>query len=70
MFRRVHQIFGRDMRLMITGGANFDSAIGGDLYSLGFRFWKPMVSPRRPVRLCSLARAKAAWARLGIHFRG
>ena len=36
LFRRVHRLFGRGMRLMITGGASFDSKIGRDLYSLGF----------------------------------
>ncbi len=35
-FRRVHDVFGRRMRLLITGGARFDPAIGLDLFSLGF----------------------------------
>lgn len=36
LFGRVHEVMGRDMRLLITGGSKFDPAIGRDLYSLGF----------------------------------
>lgn len=35
-FRKVHDVMGREMRLLITGGSKFDPAIGRDLYSLGF----------------------------------
>jgi long-chain acyl-CoA synthetase len=35
-FGKVHDVMGRDMRLLITGGSKFDPAIGRDLYSLGF----------------------------------
>lgn len=35
-FRRVHLLFGRRMRLMLTGGSRFDPAIGKIFYSLGF----------------------------------
>jgi long-chain acyl-CoA synthetase len=35
-FGRVHDVMGRDMRLLVTGGSKFDPAIGRDLYSLGF----------------------------------
>ena len=35
-FGKVHDIIGRDMRLLVTGGSKFDPAIGRDLYSLGF----------------------------------
>lgn len=36
LFRRVHAVFGPRMRLLITGGARFEPAIGRDFYSLGF----------------------------------
>ena len=35
-FGKVHDVMGRDMRLLVTGGSKFDPAIGRDLYSLGF----------------------------------
>jgi long-chain acyl-CoA synthetase len=35
-FGKVHDVMGRDMRLLITGGSKFDPAVGRDLYSLGF----------------------------------
>jgi long-chain acyl-CoA synthetase len=35
-FGKVHDVMGRKMRLLITGGSKFDPAIGRDLYSLGF----------------------------------
>ncbi len=36
LFRRVHDVFGPNMRLLITGGARFEPAIGRDFYRLGF----------------------------------
>jgi len=36
MFGKVHDVMGRKMRLLVTGGSKFDPAIGRDLYSLGF----------------------------------
>jgi long-chain acyl-CoA synthetase len=36
LFRRIHDVFGLRMRLLVTGGARFDTAVGRDLYSLGF----------------------------------
>ena len=35
LFRRVHDTFGRRMRLLVTGGSRFDPTIGRDLYALG-----------------------------------
>jgi long-chain acyl-CoA synthetase len=35
-FGKVHDVMGRDMRLLVTGGSKFDPEIGKDLYSLGF----------------------------------
>ena len=35
-FGKVHDVMGRDMRLLVTGGSKFDPLIGRDLYSLGF----------------------------------
>ncbi|MBY0492767.1 MAG: AMP-binding protein [Cyanobacteria bacterium] len=35
-FGKVHDVMGREMRLLVTGGSKFDPAIGRDLYSLGF----------------------------------
>lgn len=35
-FGKVHDVMGRDMRLLVTGGSKFDPAVGRDLYSLGF----------------------------------
>src|SRR4029079_4411149 len=35
-FGKVHDVMGRDMRLLVTGGSKFDPPIGRDLYSLGF----------------------------------
>lgn len=35
-FGKVHDVMGRDMRLLVTGGSKFDPVIGKDLYSLGF----------------------------------
>ena len=35
-FRRVHEVLGRAMRLLVTGGSRFDPAIHRDLYRLGF----------------------------------
>ena len=36
LFGKVHNVMGRKMRLLVTGGSKFDPAIGRDLYSLGF----------------------------------
>src|SRR5439155_23119848 len=36
LFRRVHQLLGRRMRFLITGGSRFDAQIGRDFYALGF----------------------------------
>ena len=35
-FGKVHDVMGRDIRLLVTGGSKFDPVIGKDLYSLGF----------------------------------
>ncbi len=35
-FGKVHDVMGREMRLLVTGGSKFDPVIGRDLYSLGF----------------------------------
>jgi len=35
LFRRVHDVFGRKMRLLVTGGSHFDPAIGQALHRLG-----------------------------------
>ncbi|HZR32407.1 MAG TPA: AMP-binding protein [Terriglobales bacterium] len=35
-FRPVHQMLGRKMRYLITGGSRFDAGIGRDFYALGF----------------------------------
>lgn len=35
-FGKVHDVMGRDMRLLVTGGSKFDPVIGRDLYALGF----------------------------------
>jgi len=35
-FRRVHDVLGREMRLLVTGGSRLDPAIGRDLYRMGF----------------------------------
>jgi long-chain acyl-CoA synthetase len=34
-FGKVHDVMGRDMRLLVTGGSKFDPGVGKDLYSLG-----------------------------------
>jgi long-chain acyl-CoA synthetase len=36
LFGKVHDVIGRDMRMLVTGGSKFDPAIGRDLYALGF----------------------------------
>lgn len=36
IFRRVHQMLGRRMRYLITGGSRFDPQVGRDLDALGF----------------------------------
>jgi long-chain acyl-CoA synthetase len=36
LFRRVHRLLGRQMRLFVTGGSKFDPAMGRDFYALGF----------------------------------
>ncbi len=36
LFGKVHDVIGRDMRLLVTGGSKFDPAVGRDLYALGF----------------------------------
>lgn len=36
LFRRVHDVMGRQMRLFVVGGSKFDPSVGRDLYSLGF----------------------------------
>src|SRR5712691_11997470 len=36
VFRRVHDVLGREMRLLVTGGSRFDPVIHRDLYRLGF----------------------------------
>jgi len=35
-FSAVHDVIGKKMRLLVTGGARFDPAIGRDFYKLGF----------------------------------
>ena len=34
-FARIHNLFGKRMRLLVTGGSRFDPKIGRDFYSLG-----------------------------------
>jgi len=36
IFRRAHDLLGRDMRVLLTGGSRFDPAVSRDLYCLGF----------------------------------
>ena len=36
VFARVHRALGPKMRLLVTGGSQFDPAIGRDLYGMGF----------------------------------
>ncbi len=36
VFRAVHEVIGREMRYLVTGGARFDPAVGRDFYRLGF----------------------------------
>ncbi|MGH9346825.1 MAG: AMP-dependent synthetase/ligase, partial [Vicinamibacterales bacterium] len=36
LFRRVHRMLGRRMRILMTGGSKFDEAVGRDLHDLGF----------------------------------
>jgi len=36
LFRRVHNVLGGRMRVMVTAGSRFDPAIGADLFRLGF----------------------------------
>ena len=35
-FAAVHDVIGREMRFLVTGGARFDPSIGRDFYKLGF----------------------------------
>ncbi len=35
LFHRVHDLFGEQMRFLVTGGSRFDPKIGRDFYSLG-----------------------------------
>jgi long-chain acyl-CoA synthetase len=35
LFGRIHNLFGKRMRLLVTGGSRFDPKIGRDFYSLG-----------------------------------
>jgi long-chain acyl-CoA synthetase len=35
-FRRVHDVLGARMRMLVTGGSRFDPAVGRDLFRLGF----------------------------------
>ena len=35
LFGRIHDLFGKRMRLLVTGGSRFDPKIGQDFYSLG-----------------------------------
>ncbi len=35
-FSAVHDVIGKKMRLLVTGGARFDPAVGRDFYKLGF----------------------------------
>ncbi len=35
LFRRVHDLFGTEMRFLVTGGSRFDPQIGRDFYALG-----------------------------------
>jgi long-chain acyl-CoA synthetase len=35
LFRRIHNLFGNRMRLLVTGGSRFDPKIARDFYSLG-----------------------------------
>jgi long-chain acyl-CoA synthetase len=36
LFGKVHDVMGRSLRLLVTGGSKFDPAVGRDLYALGF----------------------------------
>jgi len=36
LFRPVHRFFGKRMRILVTGGSRFDSAVGRDLHRMGF----------------------------------
>lgn len=37
LFRPIHNVFGPQMRLLVTGSARFDPAIGQELHKLGFQ---------------------------------
>jgi len=39
-FAPVHDVIGRRMRVLVTGGARFDPAIGKDFYKLGFNLYE------------------------------
>jgi len=39
-FAPVHDLIGRQMRVLVTGGARFDPAIGKDFYKLGFNLYE------------------------------
>jgi long-chain acyl-CoA synthetase len=39
-FAPVHDVIGREMRILVTGGARFDPAIGEDFYKLGFNLFE------------------------------
>ena len=68
VFARVHRALGRRMRLLITGGSQFDPAIGRDLYGLGFTILTPTASPRLPAARRSCGRAIASRRRSASRF--
>ena len=35
LFRKIHDIFGRKMRYLVTGGSRFDPAVASDFYAMG-----------------------------------
>jgi long-chain acyl-CoA synthetase len=39
-FSPVHEVIGKRMRILVTGGARFDPAIGRDFYKLGFNLYE------------------------------
>lgn len=39
-FSPVHEVIGKGMRILVTGGARFDPAIGHDFYKLGFNLYE------------------------------
>jgi len=60
-FSKIHSLFGKKMRYLVTGGSRFDPQIGRDFYALGID-----VLPERPARKAAIGKKELLNPRVAV----